>query len=78
MFRPEQIALLDHGDATVDLVEYYGHDAMVFVRAPNDHTGSEDLLRVRCSPTTMVQRGDKVGLAFKGDVAVAFPSTSGL
>jgi len=74
LFRPEQITLLDHGDATVDLVEYYGHDAMVFVRTPADKHSDGGLLRVRCSPTTTVQRGDKVGLAFTGDVAVAFPA----
>jgi len=73
LFRPEQLALLDHGDATVDLVEYYGHDVMVFVRTPNSQSGEPDLLRVRCNPTTSVQRGDKVGLSFIGDVAVAFP-----
>ena len=74
LFRPEQLALLDHGDATVDLVEYYGHDAMVFVRVPGEHGGEPDLLRVRCNPTTIVQRGDKVGLTFTGTTAVAFPA----
>ena len=71
LFRPEQLALLDHGDATVDLVEYYGHDAMVFVRtaAPD-----ESIMRVRCAPNVTVRRGDRVGLAFTGDVAVAFPA----
>ena len=69
LFRPEQIALLSDGDTTVDLVEYYGHDAMVFVRTAND-----DVLRVRCSPTVAVKRGDKVGLGFTGDTAVAFPA----
>lgn len=73
LLRPEQLELLDHGEATVDLVEYYGHDAMVFVRAPNRH-GGDDLLRVRSNPTTSVQRGDKVGLSFVGQTAIAFPA----
>jgi len=68
LFRPEQLELLDHGDATVDLVEYYGHDVMVFVRS------DDSLLRVRCAPDVAVQRGDKVGLAFTGSTAVAFPA----
>jgi len=73
LLRPEQLELRDHGEATVDLVEYYGHDAMVFVRVPNSHGGTDDLLRVRSSPTTSVRRGDKVGLAFIGETARAFP-----
>jgi len=74
LFRPEQMALIDHGDITVDLVEYYGHDAMVFVRTQPGEDGASDLLRVRCGPTTNVQRGDKVGLTFTGHTAVAFPA----
>lgn len=79
LFRPEQLELLDHGDATVDLVEYYGHDVMVFVRAASPGDGAKGvLLRVRCSPDIAVERGQRVGLAFTGDTAVAFPATHSL
>jgi len=74
LFRPEQIALDGAGDSVVDLVEYYGHDAMVFVRTPADADGTTSLLRVRCSPTIGVKRGDNVGLSFTGESAVAFPA----
>jgi len=70
LFRPEQLSLDADGEHTVDLVEYYGHDTMVFVRANK----SDDLLRVRCAPEVAVRRGDRVGLRFVGDTAVAFPA----
>lgn len=74
LLRPEQLELLAHGDATVDLVEYYGHDVMVFVRTAARDGSEPALVRVRCNPNTTVRRGDQVGLAFTGDVAVAFAS----
>ena len=74
LLRPEQLELLDHGDATVDLVEYYGHDAMVFVRTAPTETSDGELVRVRCNPNTSVRRGDHVGIAFTADTAVAFPA----
>jgi len=51
----------------VDLVEYYGHDTMVFVR--NDF----GTMRVRCTPDIAVTRGQRVGLRFLGNQAQAFP-----
>ncbi|MGY9083200.1 MAG: ABC transporter ATP-binding protein [Acidimicrobiales bacterium] len=74
LFRPEQLTLLNHGDLTVDLVEYYGHDVMVFVRTQPGDDGASNLLRVRCDPNANVRRGDKVGLSFTGETAVAFPA----
>lgn len=70
LLRPEQIALTAGTGATVDLVEYYGHDTMVFVRA------GESVLRVRSGPEATYVRGDQVGLQFIGTHAVAFPRTS--
>ena len=67
LLRPEQLALLDRRDAAVDLVEYYGHDTMVFVR--NDF----GTMRVRCTPDIAVTRGQRVGLRFLGNQAQAFP-----
>ncbi len=67
LFRPEQLELSDGNDAVVDLVEYYGHDTMVFVR--NDF----GTMRVRCTPDIAVTRGQRVGLRFLGNQAQAFP-----
>jgi len=68
LFRPEQLALAEGNNATVDLVEYYGHDTMVFVRS------GDALLRVRCSPDIDVRRGQEVGVRFVGSQALAFPA----
>ena len=68
LFRPEQLALTNGDSATVDLVEYYGHDIMVMVQA------GPSLLRVRGRPDEDVRRGQKVGLRFLGDQALAFPA----
>lgn len=70
--RPEHLALAGVGDATsaiaeVELVEFYGHDAMVFVSL-NGHR-----LQVRTGPMVDVKRGDQVGLRFVGGAASAFP-----
>lgn len=74
LFRPEQLELAPEGEHTVDLVEYYGHDAMVFVRTASTNGADDDvLLRVRCGPEISVQRGDHVGLHFTGSTAVSFP-----
>jgi len=67
LLRPEQLALTKGDAATVDLVEYYGHDTMVFVRV------GESVLRVRSGPESTYRRGDQVGLRFIGTHAVSFP-----
>lgn len=71
LFRPEQMTLVEGDVATVDLVEYYGHDTMVFVRPDGVDA---PLLRVRSGPETHARRGQRVGLAFTGGTAVAFAS----
>jgi len=68
LFRPEQLSMVQGNDAVVDLVEYYGHDTMVFVKI------GDALLRVRCSPTVNVRRGDRVGVRFIGTQALCFPA----
>ena len=70
LFRPEQLELTGGDDATVDLVEYYGHDTMVMVATDSG------VIRVRCGPLVGVQRGQRVGLRFVGDQALAFPAAS--
>ena len=69
--RPEHLALANPGEAAaamaeVELVEFYGHDAMVFV-ALGGHR-----LQVRTGPMVDVKRGDQVGLRFVGGAASAF------
>jgi len=66
ILRPEQLALEAGGDAEVLLVEYYGHDTLVFVES------GDDQLRVRCGPTTNYSRGDRVTVRFIDTVALAF------
>jgi iron(III) transport system ATP-binding protein len=75
--RPEHLALSPLSDASasqaeaqvaaeVEMVEFYGHDAMVFV-AVKGHR-----LQVRTGPMVDVKRGDRVGLRFVGGTASAF------
>lgn len=66
LVRPEQLRIVSGDDGEVDLVEYYGHDAMVFVRVGGS------LVRVRTAPSVQVRRGDKVSLRFQGEIAHAF------
>ena len=70
--RPEHLALATNAatpavTAEVELVEFYGHDAMVFV-AIDGHR-----LQVRTGPMVDVKRGDRVGVQFVGGSASAFP-----
>jgi iron(III) transport system ATP-binding protein len=69
VLRPEQLSLEPQGAATVQLVEYYGHDTMIFVSL------GDEQLRVRCGPTAPYVRGDRVRVTFTGDIASAFELT---
>jgi iron(III) transport system ATP-binding protein len=69
VLRPEQLSLEPQGAATVQLVEYYGHDTMIFVSL------GDEQLQVRCGPTAPYVRGDRVRVTFTGDVASAFELT---
>ena len=69
VLRPEQLSLEPEGTATVELVEYYGHDTMIFVSL------GDEQLQVRCGPTAPYVRGDRVRVTFTGDVASAFELT---
>jgi len=66
ILRPEQLTLEAGGDAEVLLVEYYGHDTLVFVES------GDDQLRVRCGPATNYSRGDRVTVHFVDTTALAF------
>ena len=64
--RPEQLSL-DLGDqATVQLVEYYGHETIIFVAL------GDEQLRVRCEPSVSFASGDRVQVTFTGRTASAF------
>ncbi len=60
LLRPEHLALTPGGAATVTQVEYYGHDAMVFV----DVEGNT--LSVRTGALPGVGRGDAVTVSYVG------------
>ncbi|MEE3185926.1 MAG: ABC transporter ATP-binding protein [Actinomycetota bacterium] len=64
--RPEQLSLEVGDQATVQLVEYYGHETMIFV------TLGGEQLRVRCEPSAPFTRGDRVQVTFTGQTASAF------
>ena len=66
LLRPEDIRVTDGEDGIVELVEYYGHDAMVLVRL-QDGTS----IRVRTGSDLAHQRGDAVGVTYVGPGAVA-------
>ncbi|MGH9132412.1 MAG: ABC transporter ATP-binding protein, partial [Ilumatobacteraceae bacterium] len=66
--RPEQLRLQHGGDATVELVEYHGHDATARVRLDD---GS--VLKLRATELA-VGRGDRVTVSLVVDAAPAFPA----
>ncbi len=70
LLRPEQLRLTEGDSATVELVEFYGHDAMVYLAL------GEQSVRVRTGPNPGVRRGDRVAMAFSGDSVRAFAAES--
>jgi len=66
LLRPEAIRVASGGGGTVELVEYYGHDAMVLVRL---HDGT--FIQARTEPDVAFQRGDQVDVTYVGPGAVA-------
>jgi iron(III) transport system ATP-binding protein len=64
--RPEQLVLGVGEAGLVELVEFYGHDNMVFVRV------GDSLLKVRTGPESEYRRGDRVAVKFVGRSAAAF------
>lgn len=68
LLRPEYLEVRVGGESTVELVEFYGHDAMVLVK----HS-SGTVVRVRTEATTTLRRGDAVTVAADGRPLVAFP-----
>lgn len=67
LIRPEDLIISPGGDATVNLVEYYGHDVIVRVDLAD---GSEALVRSAAASTW--HPGDPVTVRFQGSAASAF------
>lgn len=67
LLRPEELKLHAGGDATVELVEFYGHDTVYLVRT---YAGS--LLRTRAGSAPAHRRGDLVTVTYEGPAAVSY------
>jgi iron(III) transport system ATP-binding protein len=68
LLRPEEIRVDAGEGATVELIEFYGHDTVYLVRpdgAPQ--------IRVRVGSAPRFRRGDRVRLRYGGEPAVAYP-----
>jgi len=67
LLRPEELRLTTGGDATVELIEFYGHDTVYLVR-----TAAGPLVRVRAGAAPVHRRGDQVTVSYAGGPAVSF------
>ena len=65
LVRPEDLRLDEGSTGTVELVEYYGHDAMVRVLL-----GDGSTVHARTGADVRWQRGDQVGVTYVGPGAV--------
>jgi iron(III) transport system ATP-binding protein len=68
MLRPEDLKVASGTGATVEFVEYYGHDAMVQILL-----ASGTSVRVRTHAEESFTRGDEVAVSYCGPGATAFP-----
>ena len=69
MVRPERVVAAPGDAATVDAIEYFGHDAVYRVRLDDGA-----LLRSRVIGAPALAPGDRVDLGFTGPPAVAWPA----
>jgi iron(III) transport system ATP-binding protein len=79
LIRPEELSIepwsaasstsAEGLEAQVELVEFVGHDTTYLVRA------GDLSLQVRRSSMPVVERGDRVRVAWSGDAATSFPAT---
>ena len=69
MIRPERLLAAPGGAATVEAVEYFGHDAVYRVRLADG-----EVVRSRVIGAPALGAGDAVTLAFTGAPTVAFPA----
>jgi iron(III) transport system ATP-binding protein len=68
LLRPEEVDLTPGDGATVELVEFYGHDTVYLVRPDG---GPQ--IRARAGSSPRFARGDRVDLGYRGHPAVAYP-----
>jgi iron(III) transport system ATP-binding protein len=71
LLRPEHLLLVDGETATVELVEFYGHDTVYLIR-----NGDGSVLRVRSASSPTHHRGDVVGVTYAGEPAVGYAGRS--
>lgn len=69
LLRPEELLVHAGDEASIESVEFYGHDAMYKVRSAQ---GACTLVRVLAVPEFRV--GDRVSLKYSGRPTVAFPA----
>jgi iron(III) transport system ATP-binding protein len=67
MLRPEVLEVEDGDDGVIELLEFYGHDSMYFVRL-DDGLG----LRVRVAAEPRFRRGDRVSVRYVGGPTQAY------
>ncbi|MGH2779425.1 MAG: TOBE domain-containing protein, partial [Actinomycetota bacterium] len=67
MVRPEYITVVPGNEATVESVEFYGHDSIYWVQ-PDD----QPALRARVLSTPEFGPGDRVSLGYGGGSAPAY------
>ena len=67
LIRPEHLHAVVGDEATVEFVEYYGHDTVVVARL-DDHRQ----LRIRETATT-VRTGDRIAVVHRGPATMAYP-----
>ena len=71
MFRAEGLTLAEDGaPATLEAVEYFGHDQLITVRL---ESGSR--LRIRLLAAPHIEVGEPIGVAIRGEV-LAFPRSN--
>ncbi|HVM35017.1 MAG TPA: ABC transporter ATP-binding protein [Actinomycetota bacterium] len=70
MVRPEKLVLQPGDDATVETIEFYGHDAVYLVRCNNG-----TMLRARVLAAPTFAPGNRVAVGYAGDGTVAYPRT---
>ena len=71
MIRPERLVAHPGGDATVERIEYYGHDAVYIVAL--DGAGA---VRSRSIGAPSLAPGARVSLEFRGAPTVAYPAAA--
>src|SRR6266545_1453186 len=71
LLRPEQLRVAAGRQATVDAVEYYGHDAVYLTRLPDGAA-----VRVRVLDAPEFRPGDRVDLDYVGGPTVGYPRAS--